>query len=174
MKLGRGARRVIVKIDKMNPTPIYRQLRNEIVTAIATGELRPGDQLPSVRSLAGDLGINLHTVNKAYAILRDEGYVLMRGRAGAVVAEPLRSGEGDVSGAEAATPGSGSLDPGALAPDASIRAALADKRLADGLMLLALEHKASGGSRASFESAVAQALDAAYRPARPQKIELPH
>ena len=165
---------MVIRINQMSQVPIYQQIRNEIVAAIAAGEIRPGDQLPSVRSLAGDLGINLHTVNKAYAILRDEGYVLMRGRAGAVVAEPLRSGEGDVSGAEAATPGSGSLDPGALAPDASIRAALADKRLADGLMLLALEHKASGGSRASFESAVAQALDAAYRPARPQKIELPH
>ncbi len=43
---------------------------------------------PSVRSLASDLGINLHTVNKAYAVLRDEGYVRMRGRAGAVIADP--------------------------------------------------------------------------------------
>ena len=51
------------------------------------GRLQPGDQLPSVRRLASDLGINLHTVNKAYAVLRDEGYVAMRGRSGAVVAD---------------------------------------------------------------------------------------
>lgn len=137
---------MIIKIDKMNPTPIYQQLRNEIVAAIAAGELRPGDQLPSVRSLASDLGINLHTVNKAYAVLRDEGYVLMRGRSGAVVAEPLRTGDGDTAGAEAAA-----------------RAAVADKRLTDGLLLLALEHKAAGGDRASFENAVVRALDSAYR-----------
>ena len=137
---------MIIKIDKMSSTPIYQQLRNEIVAAIAAGELYPGEQLPSVRSLASDLGINLHTVNKAYAILRDEGYVLMRGRSGAVVAEPLRAGESDVSDVEVAA-----------------RSALADKRLADGLLLLALEHKASGGDRVAFERAVACALDTAYR-----------
>ena len=139
---------MIVRIDKMDSTPIYQQLRNQVVAAIASGGLRPGDQLPSVRSLAGDLGINLHTVNKAYAILRDEGYVLMRGRAGAVVAEPLGAQAGDT---------------GAGDPTGAARAALAGKRLADGLMLLALEHKAAGGTRAAFEDAVARALDAAYR-----------
>lgn len=52
------------------------------------GSWSRGQSLPSVRSLASDLGINLHTVNKAYAVLRDEGYVRMRGRAGAVIADP--------------------------------------------------------------------------------------
>ena len=136
---------MIVKVDKMGQVPIYQQIRNQIVAAIATGEMCPGDQLPSVRSLASDLGINLHTVNKAYAILRDEGYVLMRGRAGAMVAEPLRTGEGNVADAEAA-----------------VRAARADKRLADGLLLLALEHKAAGGDRTAFEDAVARVLNSAY------------
>ena len=136
---------MVIRIDQMGKVPIYQQIRNEIVAAIAAGEVRPGDQLPSVRSLAGDLGINLHTVNKAYAILRDEGYVLMRGRAGAVVAEPLRAGEGDVADAEAAA-----------------YAARADKRLADGLLLLVLEHKAAGGDRTAFEDAVAHVLDSAY------------
>lgn len=51
--------------------------------------------LPSVSSLASDLGINLHTVNKAYAILRDEGYVQMRGRAGAVISEPSDAGRAE-------------------------------------------------------------------------------
>ncbi|MDR0854702.1 MAG: GntR family transcriptional regulator [Clostridiales Family XIII bacterium] len=67
---------------------IYLQLRDQIVDGIAKGTLRPGDPLPSVRQLAADLGINLHTVNKAYALLRDEGHVKMLGRKGAKVASP--------------------------------------------------------------------------------------
>ena len=143
---------MVIRIDKMGREPLYQQLRNQIVAAIATGELRPGDQLPSVRSLGSDLGINLHTVNKAYAILRDEGYVLMRGRAGAVVAEPLGGEAVEGAGAE----GSGAL----ASPSCWARA---DKRLADGLMLLALEYKAAGGARTAFEAAVSHALDTVYR-----------
>ena len=51
------------------------------------GELRPGDGLPSVRVLASDVGVNLHIVRKAYALLRDEEHLFMRGRAGACVAD---------------------------------------------------------------------------------------
>ena len=76
-----------VVIDQMSDEPIYRQIRAQVIEAIATGELSPGDPLPSVRSLARDLGVNLHTVNKAYAVLRDEGYIIMRGRSGAFVAD---------------------------------------------------------------------------------------
>ena len=79
---------MIIRIDKMSEDPLYLQIRSQIIGAIARGELRAGDNLPSVRSLAADLGINLHTVNKAYAVLRDEGYLIMRGRSGAFVAEP--------------------------------------------------------------------------------------
>lgn len=79
---------MFIQIDQTSEMPIYQQLRNQIVAGIAEGQLAPGDGLPSVRSLAADLGINLHTVNRAYALLRDEGYVLMRGRAGAMVAPP--------------------------------------------------------------------------------------
>ena len=61
------------------------------MAAIAAGELVEGDALPSVRALAVDLGINLHTVNKAYALLRDDGYLVVRGRAGAFVAKPMRT-----------------------------------------------------------------------------------
>lgn len=81
---------MIIRIDKMSEDPLYLQIRSQIIGAIARGELRAGDSLPSVRSLAADLGINLHTVNKAYAVLRDEGYLIMRGRSGAFVAEPLQ------------------------------------------------------------------------------------
>ena len=79
---------MFIRIDQALPDPLCRQIRDEIVRGIAQGELAPGDALPSVRNLASDLGINLHTVNKAYALLRDEGFVLMRGRQGAYVAQP--------------------------------------------------------------------------------------
>ena len=75
--------RMVIRIDQKSEEPLYLQIRSQIIAAIATGELVPGTALPSVRALASDLGINLHTVNKAYAVLRDEGYVLMRGRSGA-------------------------------------------------------------------------------------------
>lgn len=79
---------MIITIDHTSTDPLYQQIYNQIIAGIATGELEPGTSLPSVRTLASDLGINLHTVNKAYAVLRDEGYVMMRGRAGAVIAHP--------------------------------------------------------------------------------------
>ena len=82
---------MLLNIDLASQEPIFRQIRAQIVSAIAAGELLPGDQLPSVRSLAGDLGVNMHTVNKAYAVLRDEGYVVMRGRSGAAIADTARS-----------------------------------------------------------------------------------
>lgn len=78
---------MVIVIDQMSQTPIYQQIRDQIVKGIAVRDLRPGDALPSVRALAQDLGINLHTVNKAYATLRDEGYVLMLGRKGAFVVD---------------------------------------------------------------------------------------
>ena len=83
--------RMVIRIDQKSEEPLYLQIRSQIIAAIATGELVPGTALPSVRALASDLGINLHTVNKAYAVLRDEGYVLMRGRSGAYIADPCES-----------------------------------------------------------------------------------
>lgn len=81
---------MILSVDHASEVPIYQQIRAELIAAIASGELSAGDRLPSVRALASDLGVNLHTVNKAYAMLRDEGYVLMRGRSGAHVADVPR------------------------------------------------------------------------------------
>lgn len=80
---------MIISIDGCSTEPLYKQIHDQVIAGIATGELEPGMSLPSVRSLASDLGINLHTVNKASAVLRDEGYVQMRGRAGAVIGYPL-------------------------------------------------------------------------------------
>ncbi len=82
---------MLLEVNLSSEEPIYRQIRTQVVHAVATGELSPGDALPSVRSLASDLGVNMHTVNKAYAVLRDEGYVTMRGRSGAVIADTART-----------------------------------------------------------------------------------
>ncbi|EFM10829.1 transcriptional regulator, GntR family [Paenibacillus curdlanolyticus YK9] len=76
---------MIIRIDLESDTPIYNQLTNQIMEGIATGELKPGQALPSVRALASDLGINLHTVNKAYSILKDSGFVQIHRQKGAVV-----------------------------------------------------------------------------------------
>ncbi|MDR1834168.1 MAG: GntR family transcriptional regulator [Propionibacteriaceae bacterium] len=76
---------MLLSIAPGSDVPIYLQLRHQIVDALVRGELREGDQLPSVRQLAVDLGINLHTVNKAYKVLEDEGYLSLQGRRGARV-----------------------------------------------------------------------------------------
>jgi len=76
---------MIIKIDFQSDEAIYMQLRNQIIMGIATSTLREGDTLPSVRQLADDIGINMHTVNKAYAVLRQEGFVTIDRRRGAVV-----------------------------------------------------------------------------------------
>lgn len=77
---------MIIQIDFNSDEAIYLQLRNQIILGIATSRLREGDPLPSVRQLADDIGINMHTVNKAYTVLRQEGYVKVDRRKGAVVA----------------------------------------------------------------------------------------
>ena len=71
---------LVITVDKLSEEPLYEQIRRQVVAAIAAGDIRPGDALPSVRSLAQDLGINLHTVNRSYATLRDEGFVILLGR----------------------------------------------------------------------------------------------
>ncbi|HIW60523.1 MAG TPA: GntR family transcriptional regulator [Candidatus Anaerobutyricum avicola] len=76
---------MLIEIDFNSPEAIYIQLRNQIVMEIAQERLRDGDSLPSVRSLAKELGVNMHTVNKAYAILREEGYLKLDRRKGAIV-----------------------------------------------------------------------------------------
>ena len=76
---------MIITIDETASEPLYKQIHDQVIAGIATGQLEPGMSLPSVRSLASDLGINLHTVNKAYAILREEGYLKLDRRKGAVI-----------------------------------------------------------------------------------------
>jgi len=66
-------------------TSLYEQIVNSVVWGIATGRLKPGEKMPTVRKLGVDLGINLHTVNKAYAILKQKGYLSTHRNMGAVV-----------------------------------------------------------------------------------------
>lgn len=77
-------RNMYIEIDFNSDETIYSQLKNRIILAIAMEEIRQGESLPSVRDLALQAGINMHTVNKAYAILRDEGYLTID-RKGAVI-----------------------------------------------------------------------------------------
>ena len=79
---------MVITVDKSSSEPIYLQIRSKVIAAIAQGDLVEGDSLPSVRGLARDLGVNLHTANKAYAVLQDEGYVRMNGRKGTTVCLP--------------------------------------------------------------------------------------
>jgi DNA-binding transcriptional regulator YhcF (GntR family) len=77
--------RVIISLDLSSEVPIYQQLRDRIVEGIAHGALPDGESLPSTRQLAADFGINFHTVNKAYDLLRQQGFVRVNRKSGAVV-----------------------------------------------------------------------------------------
>lgn len=80
-----------IEIDFNSQEAIYMQLRNQIVIAIAQDRLHDGDSLPSVRALADSIGVNMHTVNKAYAMLREEGYLKLDRRRGAIVSVEVSS-----------------------------------------------------------------------------------
>ena len=77
---------MILKINFESEEALYIQLCNQIIMGIATETLHEGDSLPSVRQLAEEIGINMHTVNKAYAVLRQDGFLRLDRRRGAVVA----------------------------------------------------------------------------------------
>ena len=77
---------MIIKIDFQSDEALYIQLRNQIILGVATSTLQEGDALPSVRQLAEDVGINMHTVNKAYSLLRQEGILTIDRRRGAIIA----------------------------------------------------------------------------------------
>ncbi len=76
---------MFLKLDLQSETPIYMQLKMQIIEGMATGQLAPGEPLPSVRQLAADLGINLHTVNKAYTLLKHDGFIIIHRQKGVVV-----------------------------------------------------------------------------------------
>ena len=77
---------MIIKMDFNSSEALYVQIRNQIIIGIATSKYQEGDPLPSVRQLAETIGINMHTVNKAYSVLREEGFIKLDRRKGAVIA----------------------------------------------------------------------------------------
>jgi len=81
---------MLFTIDTLSQSPIYEQLRDQIILGISSKQLTPGQELPSVRKLAADLGINFHTVNKAYATLADDGYLAIDRRKGTMVAPKVK------------------------------------------------------------------------------------
>ena len=77
---------MLIEVDFNSDEAIYIQLCNQIIMGIATSMIQEGDSLPSVRRLADTIGVNMHTVNKAYSILKREGYISLDKRRGAVIA----------------------------------------------------------------------------------------
>ena len=74
-----------ISLDEASPTPKYQQIVDQVRALVAQGQLLPGAALPSVRQLAGDLGVNMNTVLAAYRALEAEGIVLLRRGTRAVV-----------------------------------------------------------------------------------------
>ncbi len=112
---------MVIEIRDGSDVPIYLQLRNQIVAGISDGRLAPGERLPTVRALAEELGVNVMTVNKAYQLLKQEGFLCTDRRNGARVRE--RPGE----------------ETGTLPPESVER-----------LRILAAEARARGMDRADF------------------------
>lgn len=83
---------MLLHLDFTGEVPIYQQIRNQIVMGIASGQLTEGQQLPTIRALAEEIGINMMTVSKAYQLLKQEGYITTDRRSGAVVRMKRGSG----------------------------------------------------------------------------------
>ena len=83
-----------ITIDRTLDDPVYEQVAAQVRQLVATGALDPGTALPSVRGLAGNLGVNLNTVARAYRLLESEGFLAIRDRSGVVVAAPAEQVEG--------------------------------------------------------------------------------
>ena len=106
---------MILKVNFESDMPIYIQLRTQIIEGIATGNISEGGSLPSVRQMASDLGINLHTVNKAYTLLKQDGFITVHRQKGVIIntIDVRRVDEGYISKLE--------TDLGALAAEAFCR-----------------------------------------------------
>lgn len=84
---------MLIELDMSSDTPIYIQLRNQIVIGIAYGNLKVGDSLPTVRQMAQDTEINTMTVSKSYNLLKNEGFIEIDRRHGATVSKNSNSSE---------------------------------------------------------------------------------
>lgn len=81
---------MFILIDLESDIPIYSQIENQITIGIARGDLSYGELMPSVRKLGADLGVNFHTVNKAYKNLVNKGYLVTDRGSGTRVAKEIR------------------------------------------------------------------------------------
>ena len=91
----RKRRNMVVVVERNADEPVYEQIARQIRKLIASGELTPGMPLPTVRTLASDLGINLNTVARAYWRLEEEGFIRIHDRSGAEIMPPLRKPTAD-------------------------------------------------------------------------------
>lgn len=82
---------MVISINDASEIPIYQQIRNQIVLGISDGRLAPGEQLPTVRALTEEIGINSMTVSKAYTLLKQEGYIYTDRRSGARVRQEFET-----------------------------------------------------------------------------------
>ncbi|BAH55116.1 GntR family transcriptional regulator [Rhodococcus opacus] len=86
---------MLMRVDHSSGTPLGEQIAANVRGAFLRGEIGAGDRLPSARALAESIDVNLHTVLRAYATLRDEGLIDLRRGRGAVVradTDPIRTG----------------------------------------------------------------------------------
>ena len=83
---------MFIQIEPQSDVPIYSQVQNGIMEGIVRGDLKPGDTLPSVRALAGDLGVNMHTVNKSYHELENKGVIKIVPKSGAIISSSSEEG----------------------------------------------------------------------------------
>jgi len=84
-------RTMLWQVDPRDPQPLYEQIAGTVRRAIGEGTLSAGDRLPAAKELAASLDVNLHTVLRAYQMLRDEGLIeLRRGRGAIVIASDLQ------------------------------------------------------------------------------------
>ena len=88
---------MFIEIDFNSEEAFYIQLRNQIIIGIAMNQYQEGDSLPSVRQLADRVGINMHTVNKAYSVLKQEGFIRLDRRKGAVIVRACLPGTGSIT-----------------------------------------------------------------------------
>lgn len=87
---------MFIQIEPTSEIPIYTQLANQLIELIATGTLKASEVLPSVRSLAADLGVNMHTVNKAYHELEKKKIIEIIPKSGAVINSISAKGPSDL------------------------------------------------------------------------------
>jgi DNA-binding transcriptional regulator YhcF (GntR family) len=92
----------LIPLDLGAADPPYEQLRRQIATRAADGELPPGTRLPTVRALAAELGLAVNTVAKTYRALETDGVVITEGRRGTFVASGDAAGKTEAGEAAAA------------------------------------------------------------------------